>query len=83
MKPKRRSRPRQKRSKSGPTPIVVTGHKGSVTLQRASRQALRTIAAFEKIQVSDLVLKIDREDQHDNLSAAIRLFILNYLRRLA
>jgi predicted DNA-binding ribbon-helix-helix protein len=52
-------------------------------LEHASWQALKTIAAFEKIQVADLVLKIDREDRQDNLSAAIRLFIANYLGRLA
>jgi predicted DNA-binding ribbon-helix-helix protein len=52
-------------------------------LEHASWQALKTIAAFEKIQVADLVLKIDREDRQDNLSAAIRLFIANYLGTLA
>jgi predicted DNA-binding ribbon-helix-helix protein len=76
---KRRSHKPQKRWKS----VVVTGHRASVTLEYASWQALRTIAAFEKMQVSDLVLKIDREDRHDDLSAAIRLFIANYLGGLA
>jgi predicted DNA-binding ribbon-helix-helix protein len=58
-----------------PKSIVVTGHRASATLEHASWQALKTIAAFERIQVADLVLNIDREDQQDNLSAAIRLFI--------
>jgi predicted DNA-binding ribbon-helix-helix protein len=52
-----------------PKSIVVTGHRASATLEHASWQALKTIAAFERIQVADLVLNIDREDQQDNLSA--------------
>jgi predicted DNA-binding ribbon-helix-helix protein len=80
-KPKRGPHKLQKRRQI--PSLVITGHRASVTLEHASWQALKTIAAFEKIQVADLVLKIDREDRQDNLSAAIRLFIANYLGTLA
>jgi predicted DNA-binding ribbon-helix-helix protein len=43
----------------------------------------QNIASFEKIPVPDLVLKINQEKHHANLSSAIRLFILDYYRRLA
>jgi predicted DNA-binding ribbon-helix-helix protein len=82
-KPKRGPHKLQKRRQIPSKSVVITGHRASVTLEHASWQALKTIAAFEKIQVADLVLKIDREDRQDNLSAAIRLFIANYLGTLA
>jgi predicted DNA-binding ribbon-helix-helix protein len=77
---KRRFHKPQKRTQI-PKSVVVTGHRASVTLEHASWQALKTIAAFERLEVADLVLNIDREDGQDNLSAAIRLFIANYLGR--
>jgi predicted DNA-binding ribbon-helix-helix protein len=77
---KRRLHKLQKRTQI-PKSVVITGRRASVTLEHASWQALKTIAAFERIAVADLVLNIDREDEQDNLSAAIRLFIANYLGR--
>jgi predicted DNA-binding ribbon-helix-helix protein len=77
-KPQRRPYKPQKRRQI-PKSIVVTGRRASATLEHASWQALKTIAAFERIQVTDLVLNIDREDEQDNLSAAIRLSYLAHL----
>jgi predicted DNA-binding ribbon-helix-helix protein len=34
------------------------------------------------MSAGELVSKIDNERQHDNLSSAIRLFILDYYQRL-
>jgi predicted DNA-binding ribbon-helix-helix protein len=63
--------------------VVIAGRKTSVTLEDAFWHALKTIASFEKIPVADLLLKINQEKQHANLSSAIRLFILDYYQGLA
>ena len=83
MKPKRRSRQSRRGRRVAQRSVVVAGRKTSITLEDAFWQAFKTIASFEKIPIHDLVLKIDQEKQHGNLSSAIRLFILDYYRRLA
>ena len=74
-RPKKRS-PIVKRS------IQVGVKDTSVTLEDEFWNALKIIASFEKIPVPDLILKIDQERQHANLSSAIRLFVLGYYQRL-
>jgi predicted DNA-binding ribbon-helix-helix protein len=77
MNPKRRP---GKASPIAKRPIVLAGHKTSVTLEDAFWNALKEIAGTRNIRVSELISLIDKERQHSNLSSAIRLFILNYYR---
>ena len=58
--------------------IVIAGHKTSISLEDAFWKSLREIAEERRLSMSDLVSRIDSERQHDNLSSALRLFILNY-----
>jgi predicted DNA-binding ribbon-helix-helix protein len=81
MKPKRRSHKR-KRMPVAKRPVVIAGRRTSISLEDNFWQALKTIASFEKIQLSDLVLKINQGKHNANLSSAIGLFILDYYRRL-
>ncbi len=61
--------------------IKIAGHDTSVTLEDAFWSALREIAVIQNITTSELVLRIDRERQHKNLSSAIRLFVLDHYRQ--
>jgi predicted DNA-binding ribbon-helix-helix protein len=51
----------------------------SVCLENDFSNALIEIAANERVSASELVSMIDRQ-QHDNLSSAIRLFVLDHYR---
>jgi predicted DNA-binding ribbon-helix-helix protein len=59
--------------------IGISGHKTSVTLEDAFWNLLKEIAQTRGQTVSDLVAEInDDRDADDNLSSAIRLFVLSY-----
>jgi predicted DNA-binding ribbon-helix-helix protein len=52
-------------------------------LEDAFWQALGEIAVARNLSIPALVTAIDTERKHDNLSSVIRLFVLDYYRRLA
>jgi predicted DNA-binding ribbon-helix-helix protein len=58
--------------------IVLGGHKTSVSLEDAFWQSLKKIAVRRHLTLSALLAAIDSERQHDNLSSAIRLFVLHF-----
>jgi predicted DNA-binding ribbon-helix-helix protein len=60
--------------------IVLAGHKTSVSLEDAFWAALKEIAGKRLMTVSDLVQTIDSQRQQDNLSSALRLFVLEFYR---
>ena len=60
--------------------IVIAGHKTSVSLEDAFWKGLKEIAGSRHTTLSDIVLTIDTERQHGNLSSAIRLFVLDHYR---
>jgi len=60
--------------------IVIVGHKTSVSLEDAFWIVLKEIAKGRDQTVSDLVSDIDKDRKHANLSSAIRLFVLGYVR---
>jgi predicted DNA-binding ribbon-helix-helix protein len=61
--------------------IVIAGHKTSVSLEDAFWDALKDIATLQEKTLSDLVADIDSARQQGNLSSAIRLFVLDHVRR--
>jgi predicted DNA-binding ribbon-helix-helix protein len=61
--------------------IVIHGHKTSVSLEDAFWTGLREIAQAQHTTLSTLVGEIDRTRQQGNLSSAIRLFVLDQVRR--
>ena len=83
MKLRRKPALPQKASLNVKRSVKVAGRDTSVFLEGAFWNALKEIAAAEKISVPHLVLRIDNERQHGNLSSAIRLYVLDYYRRLA
>jgi len=60
--------------------IVIQGHKTSVSLEDAFWSGLKEIAALQNRTLSTLVHDIDIGRRQNNLSSAIRLFVLDQLR---
>jgi predicted DNA-binding ribbon-helix-helix protein len=60
--------------------IVTNGHKTSVSLEDAFWTDLKKIAHAQQVTLSELVTKIDGTREQNNLSSAIRLFVLHHFR---
>jgi predicted DNA-binding ribbon-helix-helix protein len=60
--------------------IVIAGHKTSVSLEDAFWTGLKQIASSRELTLSEMVTTIDAERVHDNLSSALRLFVLDRFR---
>jgi predicted DNA-binding ribbon-helix-helix protein len=63
--------------------IVLAGQNTSVSLEEPFWQSLKDIATSRGTTLSDLIGSIDRKRKHDNLSSALRLFVLNHYRARA
>ena len=61
--------------------VVFNGHKTSVSLEDEFWNSLKEIAHTHGVTTSKLVAEIDNARQHDNLSSAVRLFVLDQVRR--
>ncbi|MCP4329366.1 MAG: ribbon-helix-helix domain-containing protein [Alphaproteobacteria bacterium] len=59
---------------------MIAGHPTSVSLEQAFWSELKDIAAARAISVATLIAEIDA-DRTGNLSSAIRVYVLNELRR--
>jgi predicted DNA-binding ribbon-helix-helix protein len=57
--------------------VVIDGHKTSVSLEDAFWTDLKKIAHVQQV-TSELVTKIDGAREQNNLSSAIRLFVLHH-----
>jgi predicted DNA-binding ribbon-helix-helix protein len=60
--------------------MIVGGHKTSVNLEHAFWRGLKEVAAWRDMSLTDLLNAIDSERQEEDLSAAIRLVVLNFYR---
>ena len=61
--------------------VVIAGrHQTSISLEDEFYAELQRIAAQKGLSVNQLVTEIDRQRQHENLSSAIRIFILKFLK---
>ncbi len=61
--------------------ITVAGHRTSVSLEEPFWQALSEVATERKTSVAALIATIDRDrSPATNLSAAVRLFVLDWYR---
>jgi predicted DNA-binding ribbon-helix-helix protein len=57
--------------------VRVEGHRTSLSLEPQFWNALKELAKAKAMSVSSLIGEIDRRRGNDNLSSAIRIFILN------
>ena len=60
--------------------ISLGGRKTSISLEDAFWSSLKEIAGGRDVTLSDLVAIIDADRQHNNLSSAIRQFVLGFYR---
>ncbi|WP_134496501.1 ribbon-helix-helix domain-containing protein [Microvirga pakistanensis] len=60
--------------------VSIAGHRTSISLEEAFWQVLREIAEREKLSLQALIGRIDAERGEQNLSSAIRVFVLMDLR---
>ena len=64
--------------------VSIAGHRTSISLEEPFWQLLREIVDREKLSIQALIGRIDAERGEQNLSSAIRVFVLMDLRsRLA
>jgi predicted DNA-binding ribbon-helix-helix protein len=76
---RRSARPRTK-TKIGKRSVKIDGQTTSVSLEDGFWNALKEIAAAQDTTAKELVLKINGERTHRNLSSVIRQYILRYYR---
>jgi predicted DNA-binding ribbon-helix-helix protein len=60
--------------------ILINGRKTSVSLEDAFWQGLREVAQANDESVSTLASRIDKQRARNNLSSAIRVFVLDFYR---
>ena len=58
--------------------IDIDGHKTSVSLEDEFWEGLREIAEQQRVTVSALTKRIDKERHDCNLSSAIRVFVVKH-----
>ena len=61
--------------------VVVADHKTSVSLEDEFWRSMKEIASLQDMTLSDLVSEIDKGRTHENLSCAIRLYVLDFYRK--
>jgi predicted DNA-binding ribbon-helix-helix protein len=61
--------------------VVIGGHKTSISLEVEFWSAVRDITQARAITVSELLEEIDRSRDSANLSSAVRVFVLEYMRQ--
>ena len=60
--------------------IIANRHRTSVSLEEEFWSELKDIAKNLHLSINALVTKIDAERENENLSGAIRVFILRHLK---
>jgi predicted DNA-binding ribbon-helix-helix protein len=63
--------------------VVVAGRRTSVRLESVMWEALQDIARRRQMTVHDLVTEIERRRTESSLTAAIRVYIVNFYRAAA
>ena len=60
--------------------VIIAGrHQTSITLEEEFYEIFKKIAQKEQKSLSGLITEIDRTREQENLSSAIRVYILKYL----
>ena len=60
--------------------VIISGHSTSLSLEPEFWSELKTIARDKKIPVATLIEEIDNI-RTGNLSAAVRIYVLNFLKQ--
>lgn len=60
--------------------FTIAGHRTSISLEASFWEALKTLAAEERVPVAQLIARIDKGRDGGGLSSAVRVWILNKYR---
>ena len=60
--------------------VIANRHSTSISLEPEFMEELEAIARQKGLSVNQLVTEIDSKREHENLSSAIRIYILNHLK---
>ena len=60
--------------------VAIAGHRTSISLEETFWEVLRQMADRESVSMQKLIGRIDSERGDQNLSSAIRVFVVNRLR---
>jgi predicted DNA-binding ribbon-helix-helix protein len=63
--------------------LIADRHATSISLEDDFYTALQQIASAQKISLNQLVTQIDNNRKIENLSSAIRLYVLHYYQNLS
>jgi predicted DNA-binding ribbon-helix-helix protein len=63
--------------------IIIAAQKTSVSLENAFWEGLKDIARAQQKTMTDLVTSVDTQREQDNLSSALRLFVLAHYQKRA
>ena len=63
--------------------VVVAGRRTSVRLEPSMWDGLCDIARMQEVTINDLVTQIDKDRDTPGLTAAIRIYVLNFYRNAA
>jgi len=63
--------------------VSIAGHRTSVSLEAAFWESLRDLAAARSVSMQALIGEIDAARGEQNLSSAIRVYVLNALKNRA
>lgn len=62
--------------------VLIAGqHATSISLEKEFFEALRQIAAEKQQSLNQIITEIDSERTTENLSSALRIYVLNYYRQ--
>ena len=62
--------------------VLINGHNTSVFVEDDFWIELKKLVTKKKVSLSELISSIDQNKKKSNLSSAIRLYILNHLRKI-
>ena len=60
--------------------VIARRHSTSISLEDEFLTELEDIAQKKGVSINQLVTEIDSKREHENLSSAIRIYILRYLK---
>ena len=63
--------------------FTIAGHRTSISLEAAFWDALKEVAATERVPVARLIGRIDATRGAGGLSSAVRVWVLQHFRELA
>lgn len=59
--------------------VTIAGHATSITLEEPFWNALKAAAKSQDVSLQTLITQIDEQRGDNNLSSALRLFVLQFL----